>query len=890
MSQQEETFDANLYSRQIYAIGGDVMKKMVTSRVIITGMSGLGIEIAKNVILQGCKEVLLHDQTKINSNDVGVNYYVTEQDVGKWIVDVVHPKLAELNSYVKVNSSKDLLKLDSIKEYDVFICVDCDRIETTFFDTLREFGVKIIRCSTKGLTGQIFCDFGNEFFVNDPDGEQLDTGIIESIENSLVTTIKEHNLTNSDIVLINNVQYPVKFINRHQFSIGVNISVEMNTLYTQVKQPQTFKHVSYSESLKNPNFVFNDHSDFERPNKLHAMYMTDAVTFDEFKQQALANFNNIEDDILEKYWFTKDGKLVPINSIIGGIVALEVTKACGHKYTPISQWLYYDAFGCLSDDYKSVVKNDTSRYKLQIEVFGKDFQQKLFNSKYFIVGSGAIGCELLKNFSMIGLGHIIVTDPDHIELSNLSRQFLFRNCDIKKPKSLVAATRVNEMNPLVKVEAMTDKMCPETETKYDKKFYDSLTGVANALDNVAARVYVDHRCVTFKKSLLESGTLGTKCNTQVIIPHVTESYGSMRDPEEQSIPVCTIKMFPNNISHCIQYAKELFNDQFVEIYNTDKKADENHDERLVKIYNRIPVDWDMCVALARQEFDLQFDKQITDLITEHPIDEITKDGVRFWSAGKKFPERIVFDANNDLHKLFVDSYATILANTFNIQTKTIGTKLFSVENTKLSPSESTWLNTVLAGMNKQEFEKDDDSNRHIDFITAVANLRALNYSIQTETRHEIKGIAGKIIPALASVTSIVAGFVTIELYKLFQGFNKVEQFRNVFANPAINFYGNSDPIEVKKINGYSLWDNVEFKHDPTVQELIDFVQEKYHTKAESLLIGGFILYSDVMPHESRLNKTVTQILTEKETSFSNSIVISFCGEDGTEISDVVINL
>ena len=49
--------------------------------------------------------------------------------------------------------------------------------------------------------------------------------------------------------------------------------------------------------------------------------------------------------------------------------------------------------------------------------------------------------------------------------------------------------------------------------------------VVNALDNVDARMYVDGRCVYFQKALLESGTLGTKCNTQMVIPNLTENYG-----------------------------------------------------------------------------------------------------------------------------------------------------------------------------------------------------------------------------------------------------------------------------------------------------------------------------------------------------------------------------
>ena len=48
----------------------------------------------------------------------------------------------------------------------------------------------------------------------------------------------------------------------------------------------------------------------------------------------------------------------------------------------------------------------------------------------------------------------------------------------------------------------------------------------NALDNVSARLYVDARCVYFGKPLLESGTLGPKANTQMVIPRLTENYGA----------------------------------------------------------------------------------------------------------------------------------------------------------------------------------------------------------------------------------------------------------------------------------------------------------------------------------------------------------------------------
>ena len=167
---------------------------------------------------------------------------------------------------------------------------------------------------------------------------------------------------------------------------------------------------------------------------------------------------------------------------------------------------------------------------------------------------------------------MLVTDPDTIEKSNLNRQFLFRPWDVTKAKSETAVAAIKAMNSACHVEARLDRIGPETEGTYDDAFWEGLSGVCNALDNVQARLYVDQRCVYYQKSLLESGTLGPKGNVQVVVPRMTESYGSSRDPPEKSIPVCTLKNFPNAIEHTIQWSRDTFEGAF-------KQARRHHHKR-----------------------------------------------------------------------------------------------------------------------------------------------------------------------------------------------------------------------------------------------------------------------------------------------------------------------
>lgn len=195
-----------------------------------------------------------------------------------------------------------------------------------------------------------------------------------------------------------------------------------------------------------------------------------------------------------------------------------------------------------------------------------------------------------------------------------------------------------------------------------------------------------------------------------------------------------------------------------------------------------------------------------------------------------------------------------------------------------------------------EFEKDDDSNHHIDFITACSNLRAENYKIEKADRHKTKFIAGKIIPAIATTTSLVTGLVVLELYKVIDGKKDLEQYKNGFINLALPFFGFSEPIASPKVeyrgpNGKErldkIWDRFEVD-DITLQELLDYFKAKGLT-VSMLSSGVSLLYAQFFPpaklkdrYRMKLSDLVEAISKKPVPAHQKEVIFEVVAEDMDE--------
>ncbi|GAA0154784.1 ubiquitin-protein ligase [Lithospermum erythrorhizon] len=970
--------DEDLHSRQLAVYGRETMRRLFASNVLVSGIQGLGAEIAKNLVLAGVKSVTLHDEKNVELWDLSSNFLFSENDVGKNRALCSVQKLQELNNAVLVSTLTTKLTKEELFRFQAVVFTDIcleDAIQFNDFCHNHQPPISFIKAEVRGLFGSVFCDFGPKFTVVDVDGEEPHTGIIASISNdnhALVSCVDDERLEfqDGDLVVFSEIRgmtelndgKPRKILSARPYSFTLEEDTsnygtyERGGIVTQVKQPKVLKFKSLREALRDPgDFLLSDFSKFDRPPLLHLAFQAldrfqtvvgrfPVAGSEEDAQKLISIANDMNESLddgkledinaklLRQFAYGSRAVINPMAAMFGGIVGQEVVKACSGKFHPLFQFFYFDSVESLPTEPldPSDFKPLNSRYDAQISVFGSKLQKKLEEAQAFVIGSGALGCEFLKNLALMGVscggkGKLTITDDDVIEKSNLSRQFLFRDWNIGQAKSTVAAAAALSINPRFSIEALQNRVGTETENVFDDNFWENLTVVINALDNVHARLYVDQRCLYFQKPLLESGTLGAKCNTQMVVPHLTENYGASRDPPEKQAPMCTVHSFPHNIDHCLAWARSEFEGLLektpseVNVYLSnpseyastmtqagDAQARDTL-ERVLECLDREKCQtFEECITWARLKFEDYFANRVKQLTFTFPEDSVNSTGVPFWSAPKRFPRPLQFSSSDPSHLHFVMSASILRAETFGIPVpewakhpkklaETVdrvvvpefhpktGVKIETDEKaTSLSSAsvdDAGMINELIQKlencrknlqpgykMKPIQFEKDDDTNYHMDMIAALANMRARNYSIPEVDKLKAKFIAGRIIPAIATSTAMATGLVCLELYKVIDGGHKLEDYRNTFANLALPLFSIAEPVPPKVIKhqdmSWTVWDRWVIKNNPTLRELLKWLEDK-GLNAYSISFGSCLLYNTMFPrHKERMDKKVVDLVRD----------------------------
>ncbi|KAI5481003.1 SUMO-activating enzyme subunit 1 [Pseudohyphozyma bogoriensis] len=163
--------EAALYDRQIRLWGVEAQNRMRTSSVLLVTLRGVAAEITKNIVLAGIGNLTLLDSKDVQVEDLGANFFLREEDIGKKRVEAAAPKVQALNPRVEVKTVTDAAKLEDdefLSSFDIIVITEVDAPTLLKInETTRRLSKKLFAASSVGLDGWIFADLLDHDYVVD---------------------------------------------------------------------------------------------------------------------------------------------------------------------------------------------------------------------------------------------------------------------------------------------------------------------------------------------------------------------------------------------------------------------------------------------------------------------------------------------------------------------------------------------------------------------------------------------------------------------------------------------------------------------------------------------------------------------------------------------------
>jgi ubiquitin-activating enzyme E1 len=396
-------------------------------KVLIMGMRGLGVEVAKNLILAGPAAVTIVDENLVTWGDLAANFYCRPEDVGtKTRAAASITKLQELNPYVKVTHKVFDKTAEFFDEFNVVVYTDTTshRDLKGVNEYLRSKGIGFIYGQCLGAAGFTFLDYGTDFVVTDADGEETKQFIVVNATQSdpVIVTVhedKRHKFQDGDYVQFREVQGMTELNHLQPTQIdvidGFSFKVKTNgtgfNAYTRegivenIKVPKKVSYHSFGDSIEDP-VASSQYGMLETPDlrffgrseqlhlAIHAILnfvgahngrlpdgsetdykwcLEDAHRINKEHTEAGKGLTveKIDEEVLRNTVQYSRACISPMAAFFGGVIAQEIVKYTG-KYSPLKQWLHYDIFECLPKGDKIDRAPMNCRYDDQIIVFGRE--------------------------------------------------------------------------------------------------------------------------------------------------------------------------------------------------------------------------------------------------------------------------------------------------------------------------------------------------------------------------------------------------------------------------------------------------------------------------------------------------------------------------------------
>uniref|UniRef100_K7GER2 SUMO-activating enzyme subunit 1 n=1 Tax=Pelodiscus sinensis TaxID=13735 RepID=K7GER2_PELSI len=777
--------DEGLCSWQLYVLGPAAMRRLADTTVLVSGMKGLAVEIAKNIILAGVKSVTVHDPGKAQWSDLSSQFFLSESDIGRNRALASQRHLAELNSYVPVTTATGELAESFLAAFQVVVLTNSPLEEQLrVSDICHAHNIRFVLADTKGLAGELLFPQGRPGVVTC--GEVI--GIIKGRPGVVTCGDGQghgHGFADGDFVTFSGVEGMSQLngcepralrVLDEPLALSTCSSYGLPALGWAVAVPPPTvlcPQEPLRAALVEPKLKGMD----DRGHSLHLAFQALHAFAAETGRlpRPRAQVRALPGAVLA----TRPNRQRPPSLLVPNLplppMALPdlcpspppqprlavgpLARGCGvpprglHWVRPwpaacrpgkqhvlsSNQWKTEGRPGKVEGTCRLL--RGTSRPALG----ARALLSCPASSRVTVPRPGwphsSLGCSPTPLLACSQPSSLAACPVNHADLEHWPLPI--GPWDGQKLKSETAAAGRAGPPPRAPAPAHS----PSRPSGWEGATPALVSAQPHralclAVPLVPTGAYVDSRCIRYLKPLLDSGTEGTKGHVQVVVPHLTQPFGSPLDSAETAVPLCTLRHFPSTIEHTLQVGLL---------------------EGVRSSLQETPRSWQDCVRWARWRWESLYHQAVLQLLHAFPPGHEISPGIPFWAPPKRCPQPLEFDYDNSTHMGYIMAAASLFAQMHRLQVprdrvvaretlQAMAVPPFRPKEGVRIPVTEEELAQAPAGGVRQEllggrrsgpclmepihFEKDDEGNGHVDFIMAASKLRAENYGIAPADWHK----------------------------------------------------------------------------------------------------------------------------------------------------------
>lgn len=695
----------------------------------------------------------------------------------------------------KTDDFKDKYKITSSidNDQDVTIIINPKKVD---IELLSEINTKIVILFINCFSGLLFVDAGENFITYSENNKEsfyikditLD-GTVTCCQNTI------HNLQTNDYIYFSNLEgSDINFLKEKDWQI-------------QVINKTSFKLLNFNNS--NNFMLINGCVNYRNTAKIYSH----------------KKFSSFINDIDPKYFSDFNYQFLPVISIMTALASFEVIKLMINRFDPINQlfaWNEEILQNCINNNYDDTITNYG-------KIFGKEFEIKLLNSKWIIIGCNGIGHENFKNLMSMDIGNKKLGSSEIIMLDDI---------DIN-----------NEL-------------------------FINLNGILLSSDNIDYCKNISEKCFDYNIPLFESYINGYKGYIEPIIPFITDTYYPSKIDCDKSYPLCVINNFPNNNHHIFLWAQDKL-ESILKIFDNYDNYNNNiiiNDEQFknnIESLKNINTINDILI-FAHNIFNEFYNNNIIKLLETYDKND-TVNGKLFWSEGKLCPNPLLFDNANIIHNNFIYYTLMIFLKYYKFD------QFDNITNINYHEFKN---NKIYFNFNK--IDHNDDII--INWLLYCSNLRELNYNISLSNYVYIKNLVNKTVQKLPILDILVSGLTIIETIKsLYINDNYKSSSINLSFPSLIQYAPIKSPIINIGDSKVNKWTKFTYNNNTKLSEFKSFYEKIFECEITMIVFDNALVYSTFLDTD-KIDTLISDITDSKKISVS-----LLCDKD-IDIPTITINL